>query len=131
MGNEWIIDVETGLALPMLSAGSGTVYIQTAVDGARNAQNEMRGAPVGKDKMKIDAGYAALGRDEFRQALMLFDREQGGRFVREFRVYDPRYDDFVNRLFYVGDRQGRPYIVDKLTSKPNRWLDIRMNLIEV
>jgi len=62
---------------------------------------------------------------------MIWDRNQGGAFVNKFLVFDPRVNDFVVKTMYVGDRSGTPYSCNPVTMRPNFWVDIQANLIEV
>jgi hypothetical protein len=50
------------------------------------------------------------------------DRKQGGAFVNDFVVFDPRINDFRTLRMYVGDRSGRPYLINKTTSRPTFWV---------
>jgi predicted Rdx family selenoprotein len=111
--------------------GSGAYTISTSVDGARNESGNFVGQVVGDDKIKIECSFSMMDPIALRELLMIWDRKQGGSFVNKFLVFDPRVNDFVVKTMYVGDRSGRPYTINKTTMRPNFWVDVKANLIEV
>ena len=113
------------------SFDSGAFTIATNVDGARNESGNFIGQVVGDDKFKIECSFKYMTPDKLRELLMIWDRKQGGSFVNSFLVFDPRVNDFVVKRMYVGDRSGRPYTINKTTMRPNFWVDVKANLIEV
>ena len=120
------------IALPAPELGSGKVSVSTLVDGGRNAADgTFIGSVIGDDKLKIELQFFKLSPDQMQRFLAIFDRQQGGRFVNTFRVFDPRANDFVYKQMYVGDRSGTPYLVDKTTLRPAYWRDVTANLVEV
>ncbi len=124
--------IETLGGFPIIpSHESGTFTIATNVDGARNESGNFIGQVVGNDKLKIECSFKYMKPEELQALLAIWDREQGGAFVNKFLVFDPRKNDFVVKTMYVGDRSGRPYHIDKTTKRPNFWVDIKANLIEV
>ena len=126
------IETDTGIALPAPELGSGKVSVSTLVDGGRNAADgTFIGSVIGDDKLKIELQFIKLSPAEMQRFLAIFDRQQGGRFVNTFRVFDPRANDFVYKQMYVGDRSGTPYLVDKTTLRPAYWRDVTANLVEV
>ena len=96
-----------------------------------NESGNFIGQVVGDDKLKIECSFAYMEPVAFQNFLKIWDRKQGGKFVNEFVVFDPRINDFRTLRMYVGDRSGRPYLVNKITSRPTFWVDIKANLIEV
>lgn len=126
------IETTGGIALPAPELGSGGVTISTMVDGGRStASGLFVGTVIGDDKMSIKCKFGHLTPAEFQRLLKIFDRKQGGAFINDFRVYDPRTQAFVTKRMYVGDRHGTPYAVDPRTFQPGYWKDIEVNLIEV
>ena len=126
------IETDTGIALPAPELCSGKVSVSTLVDGGRNAADgTFIGSVIGDDKLKIELQFFKLSPAEMQRFLAIFDRQQGGRFVNTFRVFDPRANDFVYKQMYVGDRSGTPYLVDKTTLRPAYWRDVTANLVEV
>lgn len=125
------IETSNGVALPPPAMGSGTVTISTIVDGGRNTNGDFIGSVVGGDKLKVNMSFKVLTNDQIMTLLRIFDREQGGRFVNRFRVFDPRINDFRWLDMYVGDRSGTPYMVNPDTMKPSFWTDIQANLIQI
>lgn len=125
------VETTAGIALPCPAFESGQYTIATNVDGARNANGTFVGQVVGDDKLKIEMSFKYLTPEEMQRWLAIFDRKQGGKFVQEFRVFDPRVNDFVNMNMYVGDRSGRPYRINATTFRPEFWVDVKGNLIEV
>ena len=126
------IETDTGIALPAPELGSGKVSVSTLVDGGRNAADgTFIGSVIGDDKLKIELQFFKLSPDQMQRCLAIFDRQQGGRFVNTFRVFDPRANDCVYKQMYVGDRSGTPYLVDKTTLRPAYWRDVTANLVEV
>ncbi len=125
------LQTKEGIVLPAPAFGSGGITIATNVDGGRNESGNFVGQVVGDDKLKIECSFAAMEPEEFRNFLKIWDRQQGGKFVNDFVVFDPRINDFRTLRMYVGDRSGRPYMVNRTTSRPTFWVEIKANLIEV
>lgn len=125
------IQTAEGIVLPAPAFGSGQVTIATNVDGGRNESGNFIGQVVGDDKLKIECSFAKMDPVPFMNFLKIWDRQQGGAFVNDFIVFDPRINDFRTLRMYVGDRSGRPYLVNKTTSRPTFWVDVKANLIEV
>ncbi len=123
-------DKHTWQSIPTPAQGSGTIEINTIVNGGRNITGDFIGETVGNDKCKINLSYGALDDDSFRWFMKLFDREHGGHFINYVEFYDPRVGQRVIREMYVGDRRGTPHLVDG-TGRPELWLDVQCNLIEV
>lgn len=120
-----------GILLPTPMLGSGNTIIATNVDGSRNESGNFIGSVVGNDKLKIEMSFAYMTPTEFMNFLKIWDRAQGGSFVNDFIVFDPRVNDFVTKKMYVGDRNGRPCLLNQSTFVPKYWTDIKANLIEV
>ena len=129
MGNQWI-KTSAGVVLPAPALGSGKLSISTIVDGGRNTQGVFVGSVIGNDKLKIDLNWGSLSPTQFQALLAVFDRQQGGKFVNEFEVYDPRFNAFRKIKMYVGDRSGTPYMVGG-DGLPVFIRDVQANLIEV
>ena len=120
-----------GILLPTPMLGSGNTIIATNVDGSRNESGNFIGSVVVNDKLKIEMSFAHMTPTEFMNFLKIWDRAQGGAFVNDFIVFDPRVNDFVTKKMYVGDRNGRPCLLNPSTFVPKYWVDIKANLIEV
>lgn len=126
------VTTTSGIAIPEPAFDSGNITISTMVNAGRNANGEFIGQVIGNDKLKIELNWGALSPTQFKALLALFDRKQGGKFVNTFRVYDPRTMSYRNLTMYVGDRSGKPIMVDNPGSgHPKWWVDIQANLIEV
>ena len=125
------IETAGGVALPTPAFGSGEITISTLVDGGRNANGDFVGQMVGNDKLKIPLAFNILSPEQFQQFLAVFDRRLGGSFINTVRVFDPRVNDYVYLDMYVGDRSGRPLMVNKNTMRPYAWVDVKASLIEV
>lgn len=126
------IETKTGVALPAPTLGNGTVSIATMVDGGRSTANGcFVGSVIGDDKLTIDCTFEHLTPEELQRLLCIFDRQQGGRFINDFRVYDPRVQDFVVKTMYVGDRSATPYAVSPQTFRPGYWKGCKVKLVEV
>lgn len=110
---------------------SGKFTIATNVDSARNESGNFIGQVVGNDKLKIECSFKYMTPEQLQELLMIWDRSQGGAFVNKFKVFDPRVNDFVIKTMYVGNRSGTPYSCNPVTMKPNFWVNIQANLIEV
>ena len=110
---------------------SGRVSIATLVDSGRNAEGNFIGTVIGNDKLKIECRFAALTPEQMQNWLKIFDRAQGGKFINDFIVFDPRINDFRTVTMYVGDRSGTPFLVDPVTCQPKFWRNVQGNLIEV
>lgn len=119
-----------GIALPAPALGSGKVSISTLVDGGRNTQGLFVGSVIGNDKLKLDLSWKVLDPVQFQNLLKIWDRQQGGRFVNTFHVYDPRIGAWRDIEMYVGDRSGTPYVVDE-NGVPKFYTEISANLVEV
>lgn len=122
--------VRRGISLPCPMVGSGGVTISSLVDGGRNANGNFLGTIIGDDKLKYDISFASLTQSEFMQFLAIFDRKQGGGYVQPFIVFDPRINDYVKMDMYIGDRSGRPLMLDGGV-RPTRWMDATATLIQV
>ena len=125
------VEPTNGVAIPAPAFGSGGFTISTMVDGGRNANGDFIGSVIGDDKFKVEMSFQGLSPDEIQNLLKLFDRQQGGHFVNTFRVYDPRIKDYRTMDMYVGDRSGKPYLVNASTGQPRFWTDVKANLIQV
>ena len=124
--------IETLGGIPIVPAfGSGAFTISTNVDGARNESGNFIGQVVGDDKFKVECSFRHMTPEKLAELLAIWDRKQGGSFVNDFLVFDPRVNDFVVKTMYVGDRSGRPYSVNPTTMRPDFWVDIKANLVEV
>ena len=124
--------IETLGGLPIVPAfDSGGFIIATNVDGARNESGNFIGQVVGSDKLKVECSFKYMEPEQLQQLLKIWDRTQGGSFVNKFKVFDPRVNDFVVKTMYVGDRSGRPYMINPHTMRPEFFVDIKANLIEV
>jgi len=121
-----------GIAIPEPALDSGRVTISTLVNAGRNANGNFVGQVIGGDKLKIEMNWKVLTPAQFQALLQIFDRNQGGKFVNTFTVYDPRTMSYVNKKMYVGDREGTPIMVaEPGTGHPRYWTDVQANLIEV
>ena len=127
----YFVTHSSGQILPGIAANSGIYTISTTVDGGRNENNDFIGSVVGEDKLKIELNFSMMSNEEFQTLLNMFDRKRGGAFVNTFRVFDPRENAFVNMKMYVGDRSGRPLMVDRNSFRPTAWVDVSANLIQV
>ena len=127
----YFVTHSSGQILPGIAANSGIYTISPTVDGGRNENNDFIGSVVGEDKLKIELNFAMMSPEEFQTLLNMFDRKRGGSFVNTFRIFDPRVNDFVNMKMYVGDRTGRPLMVDRNSFRPTAWVDVSANLIQV
>lgn len=124
--------IETLGGLPIVPAfDSGGFVIATNVDGARNESGNFIGQVVGSDKLKVECSFKYMEPEQLQELLKIWDRTQGGSFVNKFKVFDPRVNDFVVKTMYVGDRSGRPYRINPHTMRPEFFVDIKANLIEV
>lgn len=123
--------MHNGVAIPAPSYGSGGFSLSTLVDGGRNMEGNFIGSVIGDDKLKIEITFPAMTTSELSRFLSIFDRRQGGSFTNWFNVYDPALGRRRDALMYVGDRSGRPFRLDRITSNPEMFLDVKANLIEV
>ena len=124
--------IETLGGLPIIPAfESGGFVIATNVDGARNETGNFIGQVVGNDKLKVECSFKYMTPEQLQELLKIWDRSQGGAFVNKFKVFDPRINDFAIKTMYVGDRSGRPYMINPSSMRPEFFVDIKANLIEV
>ena len=128
--HNWI-ETTSGIVLPSVVMGSSGLTISTLIDGGRNVDGTFVGSVVGNDKLSIDLEFVNLTPEQFKNFLRLFDRNYGGSFVNEFKIFDPRVDDWVTKEMYVSDRSGRPMRLDRNTGRPIKWADIKAKLVEV
>lgn len=125
------IETTSGFVLPNPVMGSSGLTISTMVDGGRNVEGNFVGSVIGLDKLSIDIEFVNLTSEQFKNFLRLFDRSYGGSFVNEFRIFDPRENNWVVKKMYVGDRSGRPIKFNKETVRPAKWTDVKAKLVEV
>lgn len=130
MSHVWI-QTAGGIEIPCPLNGSSGISISTMVDGGRNTLGRFVGSVIGDDKLSVDLEFPALSPQEMKAFLNLFNRSAGGKFVNRFIVFDPRVNDWVTKEMYVGDRSGRPLLLDQATGKPMRWADVKTKLVEV
>lgn len=127
----WISPNTSENPLPCPSFGSGGMTISTAVNGGTNAKGEFIGTVVGDDKLSISISYNFLTPEEFKNFLKIFDRtKDGGKYVNEYTVFDPRENDFVTCKMYVSDRSATPYSLDE-NGKPTGWVGVSATLTQV
>ena len=124
------IQTYSGIVLPSPSLGESGVSISTLVSDGRNLQGNFIGQIIGKDKLKYEMKFGGLYPEEFMNLLRVFDREQGGKFMNDFWVMDPRTHKYVLKTMYVGDRSGTPLSVNS-DMIPTFWGKVQANLIEV
>lgn len=124
------INGPSGVVIPAPAYESGGFTLSTFVDGGRNMEGNFIGQYIA-DKYKVDINFAQMSPEQLSSFLALFDPQQGGSFTNQFTVFDARKNDFSTMLMYVGDRSGTPYCVDGSTGRPERWMNVRANLIEV
>ncbi len=117
-------------SVPTPAKGSGTIEINTIVNGGRNITGDFIGETVGNDKCKINLSYGALDNETFMWLMQMFDRDVGGQYVNYVEFYDPRVGQRVIRSMYVGDRKATPHLINE-DGQPELWLDVQCNLIEV
>lgn len=117
--NEW-------LNLPYPKYESGLQQISTIVDSARTADGIVRGVKVGKDQSKVNLTWAKLSPAEWSTILTFFDNN----FKFKCRYIDMVSNSWVTRIFYVGDRQAQPFLVDKTTNRPKWYLNCQANVID-
>jgi hypothetical protein len=126
------VQTSGGIVIPEPAIDSGAVTISTLVNAGRNANGKFVGQIIGDDKFKIEMSWNILTPHQFSDLLNIFDKRRGGKFVNTFRVYDPRDMTYSNKVMYVGDRAGRPLMVENPgTGHPRHWTDVKVNLIEV
>ena len=126
------VTTSTGIEIPAPAIDSGNVTISTLVNAGRNANGKFIGQVIGDDKLKIEMTWGALTADQMQAMLRIWDRAQGGKFVNTFTVYDPRRMAYRSIKMYVGDRQGKPMMVDNPgVGHPKYWSGVQANLIEV
>ena len=119
----------SGFEIPDPAFDSGNVTISTLVNAGRIASGKFVGQVIGYDKMKIEMNWSVLEPDQMQRLLALFDKRQGGRFVNTFTVFNPATGRYETKRMYVGDRSGKPLMVDN--GQPTYWGDVTADLIEV
>lgn len=118
--------------LPVPKYGGLKIEIQTNVNEARDATATFNGETIGQDKIKLNIDYPPLDDDEARKVLSFFDRERGGVFKCYVNFYDPRIGGRTTRYMYVGNRSLEPWKCPVANNgKPEKWLNLQCNLIEV
>lgn len=126
------VKTTSGISIPEPAFDSGNVTISTLVNAGRNASGKFVGQVIGDDKLKIEMNWSVLTPQQFHDLLAIFDRKQNGKFVNDFTVYDPRTMTYRTVRMYVGDRQGRPLMVNSPgVGHPTYWADVKADLIEV
>lgn len=119
-----------GFVIPAPAYESGNFTLSTFVDGGRNMEGTFIGNYIA-DKYKVDINFAALTPEETARFLSLFDPAQGGSFTNQFTVFDASRNSFRSMNMYVGDRTGTPFKVHADTGRPEYFLNVQANLIEV
>ena len=115
-----------GVEFPYPSYESGLQTRVTTVDSARMANGILKGKPV-STASKVELTWAALTAAQWSTMLQIFEQN----FTFTIRYFDMVENDWITRTFYVGDRSARPFKVDKVTGRPEWWLDCQANVIDV
>lgn len=114
------------VAFPYPSSESGLQHRITTVDNARMANGVLKTKKVGRDQAKVELQWRVLSPEKWSEMLKIFDEN----FTFRIRYFDMMANDWVTRVFYVGDRTARPYMVDSDTGRPRFWLDCQANVID-
>jgi hypothetical protein len=90
------------------------------------ANGVLKTKKVGRDQAKVELQWRVLSPEKWSEMLKIFDEN----FTFRIRYFDMMANDWVTRVFYVGDRTARPYMVDANTGRPRFWLDCQANVID-
>lgn len=124
------IETTSGIMIPAPDNDSCNLTIATLVDSGRSTDGRFIGQVIGDDKLKLECSWKYLSQEDYQKILKIFDRSQGGAFVNNFKIFDPRVNKFVVKEMYVSDRTARPFNPDP-NWNPQGWLDISLSLVEV
>lgn len=114
------------LEVPYPSKDSGLQHVVTLVDSARNANGVVTGEVIGRNQSKVEMTWAALPCDVWSAILQEFKRN----FYFNFTYMDMESNDWITRIFYVGDRTAQPFLIDPETNKPRYYLQCKANCID-
>lgn len=111
---------------PYPSKDSGLQTVVTLVDSARTADGVMKGEKIGRDQGKLELEWSVLTPEQWSSMLKIFDKS----FTFSIKYFDMVKNDWNTRIFYVGDRSAKPFLVDKKTGRPKYWVNCRANVID-
>jgi len=114
------------VAFPYPSNESGLQTRATIVDNARMASGLLKCKKIGEDMGKVELQWRALTPEQWSTICKIFDEN----FVFNIRYFDMVENDWIEKVFYVGDRSARPFKVDVNTGRPELWLDCQANVID-
>lgn len=125
------IETEDGIILPWPAIGSTRTTVITKFDSNENGNGNTIGSLRGDDKLNITVQLPNLTPEELKGVLSLWDRNNGGAYVRNFRVLNPVTNEFEIRRFRVGNRNASPLAVNKQSDRPDKWTGISIVLEEM
>lgn len=113
------------LWLPNPDTESATNTIATMVNSARNASAVVTAQKIGRDQEKTQMKWSYLEKDIWEQMLRFWDANFYFRFTYYSRVRGNR----ISRVFYIGDRNDRPFAIDS-AGLPTAYRDCTANVID-
>ena len=103
-----------------------TYVITTTVNGGRNADDEVVGQKVGRDKFKLNTmEWAALDAKMWQKMLKAVEDFYVPVTFEDYRTGEP-----ITITMYPGDRTAKPLFVDKTTHKVTKYENCKFNLID-
>ena len=103
-----------------------TYIITTTVNGGRNADDEVVGQKVGRDKFKLNTlEWAALDAETWQKMLIAVEDFYVPVTFEDYRTGKP-----ITITMYPGDRTAKPLFVDKTTHKVTKYENCKFNLID-
>ena len=113
-----------GYELPPCKRGV-SITVTTAVNQGRNSNGAVVGQKIGRDQYKIDGlEWAWLSASEWSRILQAMSN-----FFFYVTFIDPASNKKRTIKMYCGDRNGKPYFVDK-SGHPTYFTDCKVNLID-
>ena len=103
-----------------------TYIITTTVNAGRNADDEVVGQKVGRDKFKLNTmEWAALDAKMWQKMLKAVEDFYVPVTFEDYRTGKP-----ITITMYPGDRTAKPLFVDKITHKVTKYENCKFNLID-
>lgn len=99
--------------------------VTTAVDSARNANNQVVGQKIGRDNYKVDnLEWPYLDAATWSSMLKEFKN-----FFFTARIFDMVENDWITLKMYPGDRTAEPMWIDE-NGKPTHYINCKVNIID-
>ena len=113
------------LTLPNPDKDSAKGIIATMVNSGRNTLGVLTAQKIGRDQDKTEMKWNYLEKDEWEALVGFWD----ANFTFNLTYYSSVAKAKITRVFYIGDRNSRPFDVDA-NGIPTAYQDCTANVID-